>query len=135
MAKSKHYYIRKAHRYLGVILGIQFLFWTIGGLYFSWNDIDEIHGDFQHKLPPQLSANIHFVSPGHILDRLPAKPDSLQSLQLINILHQAHYAIAYFTDGHVRRIIANAETGDIRSLVNKVEAVNMPQKVLMQSPA
>ncbi len=49
MARSKHYYIRKTHRYLGVILGIQFLFWTIGGLYFSWTNIDEIHGDFQHK--------------------------------------------------------------------------------------
>lgn len=37
--------IRKVHRYLGIFLGIQFLFWTISGLYFSWTDIDEIHGD------------------------------------------------------------------------------------------
>jgi uncharacterized iron-regulated membrane protein len=32
--------IRKTHRYLGLFLGIQFLFWTISGLYFSWSDID-----------------------------------------------------------------------------------------------
>ena len=37
--------IRKAHRYLGIFLGIQFLMWTISGMYFSWTDIDEIHGD------------------------------------------------------------------------------------------
>ena len=37
--------IRKTHRYLGLFLGIQFLLWTISGLYFSWTDIDEIHGD------------------------------------------------------------------------------------------
>ena len=37
--------IRKAHRYLGIFLGIQFIMWTVSGLYFSWTDIDEIHGD------------------------------------------------------------------------------------------
>ena len=40
---------RKAHRFLGVFIGIQFLFWTISGLYFSWTDIDEIHGDHYKK--------------------------------------------------------------------------------------
>ena len=37
--------IRKTHRYLGLIIGIQFLAWTVSGLYFSWTDLDEIHGD------------------------------------------------------------------------------------------
>ncbi len=37
--------IRKAHRYLGLIIGVQFLAWTVSGLYFSWTDIDQIHGD------------------------------------------------------------------------------------------
>ncbi len=37
--------IRRAHRYLGLFLGIQFVLWTASGLYFSWTDIDEIHGD------------------------------------------------------------------------------------------
>ena len=38
-------WIRKAHRYLGIFLGLQFLLWTISGMYFSWTDLDEIHGD------------------------------------------------------------------------------------------
>lgn len=63
MAKSKHYYIRKTHRWLGVILGIQFLLWTIGGLYFSWSNMDEVHGDFQKKNAPLLSSDISLVSP------------------------------------------------------------------------
>ncbi|GAA5043915.1 hypothetical protein GCM10027429_33510 [Marivirga atlantica] len=45
MRKNNQYYVRKTHRWLGVIIGVQFLFWTISGLYFSWTDIDEIHGD------------------------------------------------------------------------------------------
>ena len=36
---------RKIHRYLGIIIGVQFLFWTISGLYFSWTNLDDIHGD------------------------------------------------------------------------------------------
>ena len=68
MAKSKHFYIRKSHRYLGLLLGIQFLLWTIGGLYFSWNDIDEVHGDFQKKRVPLLSSSIGLVSPSIVLD-------------------------------------------------------------------
>jgi hypothetical protein len=30
-------YIRKMHRWLGLIIGIQFLLWTLGGFYFAWN--------------------------------------------------------------------------------------------------
>ena len=75
MAKSTHYYIRKTHRYLGVILGIHFLFWTIGGLYFSWTNIDEIHGDFQHKHVPYLSGNIHLISPDSLIQQSSRKVD------------------------------------------------------------
>jgi hypothetical protein len=68
-------FIRKSHRYLGLFLGIQFMFWTVSGLYFSWTDIDEIHGDayridphphgFSNLLVPNESfsgMNIHQIS-------------------------------------------------------------------------
>jgi uncharacterized iron-regulated membrane protein len=55
--------IRKAHRYLGVFLGIQFLLWTISGLYFSWTDIDEIHGDDFKNLEYQPKAFDSLISP------------------------------------------------------------------------
>ena len=52
MKKSTQYWVRKSHRYLGLVIGIQFIFWTVGGLYFSWTDIDEIHGDqFMKEMP------------------------------------------------------------------------------------
>ena len=46
--------IRKTHRYLGLFIGIQFLAWTISGLYFSWTNLDEIHGD-QYLNPKVVS--------------------------------------------------------------------------------
>jgi uncharacterized iron-regulated membrane protein len=57
MKKTKKYYFRKTHRWLGVIIGIQFLMWTLSGLYFSWTDIDEIHGE-QFLVPTSQAATL-----------------------------------------------------------------------------
>lgn len=51
--------LRKVHRYLGLFLGIQFIMWTASGLYFSWTDLDEIHGDHfrqPHTHPPAFTG-------------------------------------------------------------------------------
>ncbi len=97
MARSKHFYIRKTHRWLGVILGIQFLVWTISGLYFSWTNINEIHGDLQHKHPPNLMGGIHLISPDSVLQQL--KPDAITSIELVNILHKPFYNILSLVSG------------------------------------
>jgi len=70
MAKSTHFFIRRSHRYLGLLLGLQFLLWTIGGLYFSWSKMDEIHGDFQKKKVPLLKSDLALVSPSIVLDSI-----------------------------------------------------------------
>ena len=137
MAKSKHYYIRKTHRWLGVILGIQFLLWTIGGLYFSWSNMDEIHGDFQKKREPLLSSDISLVSPTVVLDTIKKihRIDSVVSIQLIEILGKPFYQVRCISaiqndtnDGNGIRVmnhIANAETGQVRRPLTKDEAVNV----------
>ncbi len=60
-----HKFIRKIHRYLGVIIGIQFLFWTVSGLYFSWTKINEIRGEHlvsevEHK--PDMSQCTYSIA-------------------------------------------------------------------------
>ncbi|WP_207495773.1 hypothetical protein [Aridibaculum aurantiacum] len=124
MAKSRHYYIRKSHRYLGVVLGIQFLFWTVGGLYFSWTNIDEIHGDFQHKHVPRLTGNLPLVSPSEVFHALPAV-DSIQSLQLIQVLGKPCYSLTYFSAGKQQKALADATTGTVRGAITKEEAVQV----------
>ena len=125
MAKSKHYYIRRIHRYMGVFLGIQFLFWTIGGLYFSWTDIDEIHGDDQHKAAPPIIGNLNIVSPSGILQNAPNKIDFINSIQVINILQKPFYNIVYTSSGSSYKILADAQTGVIRNPISKDEAINI----------
>lgn len=125
MAKSKHYYIRKSHRYLGLILGIQFLIWTMSGLYFSWTNIDEIHGDFQHKTPPQLSGNLNMVSPNAIFEKSKYTVDSIRSLQLVSILGKPYYSIQFYNNNGLKKILADAATGEIRPAVTKEEATQI----------
>lgn len=140
MAKSKHYYIRRSHRYLGVLLGIQFILWTIGGLYFSWNDIDEVHGDFQRKRVPLLSSNIQMVSPSTVLDsiRKTHRIDSLVSIQLIDILGKPFYQIRCISALHdmqshkdhheLMNHLADAQTGSLRPPLSKDEAVAVAKR-------
>lgn len=125
MAKSKHYYIRKSHRWLGVILGVQFLVWTISGLYFSWTNIDEIHGDFQHKPPPHLSGKFHLLSPGDVFQKSGYTPDSLRSIQLLSILGKPYYNLQFFVGKELKKLLADATTGDVRPAVSKEEAVRI----------
>ncbi|MGB1449013.1 MAG: hypothetical protein ACPG8F_04150 [Flavobacteriaceae bacterium] len=68
---------RKAHRFLGVFIGIQFLFWTISGLYFSWTNLDEIHGDHYTKAE-NSPAVIQPVIADTLLRQLPFPLHSLK---------------------------------------------------------
>ena len=61
--KSRSYYVRKAHRYLGVFIGVQFILWTLGGLYFSWTVLGEIHGDHLRHETMMPDAAMFRVSP------------------------------------------------------------------------
>ncbi len=134
MAKSKHYYIRRIHRYLGVILGIQFLFWTVSGLYFSWTNIDEIHGDLQHKHPPKLTSSIHLISPDSVFKQLNDKPVVINSIQLVSILKKPFYSINFLVAKKEKNILASAETGIIREEITKDEALQIASESFNGNP-
>ena len=137
MIKSKQFYIRKTHRWLGLLLGIQFLMWTMSGLYFSWSNIDEVHGDFQKNKAPLLSINTVLVSPTIALDTIKknSKIDSIISIQLIEILGNPIYQVSFSSaahnqanEKHTMQVIyqlVNAETGKLRGPLTEEEATKM----------
>ena len=130
MNKAKtHYTIRRMHRYMGVILGIQFLAWTVGGLYFSWTKIDEIRGDNVRRKPPLLSAALPLVSPQTALAQLQKskKVDSIEALQLVDILGKPVYQITYTLQKEKYAQLADALTGQLRDPLSKDEAVAIAQ--------
>ena len=51
-------FIRKTHRWLGLLIGLQVLFWVAGGLLMSWFPIDQIHGDHLRKEPAAIPLQL-----------------------------------------------------------------------------
>lgn len=133
MNKRTHYLIRRTHRWLGVLIGIQFLAWTLGGLYFSWSDMDEVHGDYEKNPPRLFAANDAYISPATALDSLrqSAQMDSLADLRLVSILGRAYWQIVFFEKGHEhphKKIrLADAATGALRPTLVESEAVSVAQ--------
>ena len=41
--------VRKIHKYVGLLISIQLLLWTVSGLYFSFNKIEKIRGDHYYR--------------------------------------------------------------------------------------
>ncbi len=136
-AKTK-YLIRRIHRYLGVLLGIQFFMWTIGGLYFSWSNMDEIHGDFQKKASPQYKADLAFISPSIALKNLKNRLeiDSILNIALIDVLGKPTYRIEFLHGGqnnahgehHKMYQLADAQTGNLRDPLSIDEAVALAKQ-------
>ncbi len=138
MKKNSRYYIRKTHRYLGIFIGIQLLLWTAGGLYFSWNDIDKIHGDHLRKALPLLPGNLLLSSPDSALAEMRKETpvDSILSIELINVLDKPVYRIVYFSHDDQANVIkkyalANAETGNLRGELTEKEAVAIAKSLFI----
>ena len=132
-----NYRIRRTHRFMGVLLGIQFLFWTVGGLYFSWSNMDEIHGDFQKKPTPQYRTDFDFVSPKIALVNLKNKQniDSVLSITMIDVLGKPTYRIEYLHGGHPKMYqLADALTGILRDPLSKDESLALAKQQFNGEP-
>ncbi|MEJ7738304.1 MAG: PepSY domain-containing protein [Chitinophagaceae bacterium] len=120
---------------MGVVLGVQFLLWTMGGLYFSWSNIDEIHGDLQRRHIPRLTGNVHLISPESVLAIASDKIDSINSIQLVNIFQKPYYDITFFSKGQLLNVLADAQTGSIRKPINREEAIRIAAANFNGKPA
>jgi hypothetical protein len=118
--------IRKIHRYLGFFLGIQFLFWTISGLYFSWTDIDDIHGDHFKNIEYQPKSFSNLISPS----KLNVSKD-VNTIELRDINNLPYYWIN-------KEKLYNAIDGSLKTNITKEEAlyiakVNMKNGLVVAS--
>ncbi len=119
---NKKLLIRKAHRYIGLLVSLQLLAWTIGGIWFTWNDIDEIHGDHLR----QTHNNPHSTQP----KLLPVEQaintiedfKSLNSIRVIKILNQSVYRINY-NDG--KTALISATTAQQIPPIGKEQAIKI----------
>ncbi len=109
--------IRKTHRYLGLIIGIQFLAWTLSGLYFSWTDLDEIHGDQFLKTDPKAKSYSNLLP----LDSI---AEGIEEINLVSIKAEPYYWINNSNLYH-------AQTGQLKQQLTEDEAIAVAQKHLI----
>ncbi len=111
---------RKAHRFLGIFIGIQFLFWTISGLYFSWTDIDEIHGD-HYKKEVNTRPLISPLLSDSLLQQLPF---SLHSLKVKTIGKEGFF---WVNDS----LLINPKTGVVIDEISSEQAMAVVQEHIL----
>lgn len=109
--------IRKTHRYLGLIIGIQFLAWTLSGLYFSWTDLDEIHGDQFLKTDPKAKSYSNLLP----LDSI---AEGIEEINLVSIKAEPYYWIN-------NSKLYHAQTGQLKQQLTEDEAIAVAQEHLI----
>lgn len=112
--------IRKTHRYLGLFLGIQFLMWTISGLYFSWTDIDEIHGDEFLKEKVEKASYSDLISPSQL-----KLESGITELELREIAGKPFYWVN-------KTYLYDAVNGEIKNGISKEEAVEVANGYVLE---
>ncbi|WP_416441672.1 PepSY domain-containing protein [Leeuwenhoekiella sp. A16] len=111
--------IRKAHRYLGIFLGIQFLMWTISGMYFSWTNIDEIHGDQFQQDPIEASAFTDLISPSEAYLK-----EAIVSVEIREIGSKPFY---WIND----KKLFDAKTGKEKKAISENEALKIAERNML----
>ncbi len=126
--------IRRSHRYLGLCIGVQFVFWTVGGLYFSWTKIEEVRSEHIRAepqaiaLPPELLTGK--LSPANFLPKN-AETDA-SKLRIVDVLGDAHYFLPYKTaEGESGSILVRFRDGEKREPINETEAIQIAKRAIV----
>ena len=130
--KNSNYNIRKTHRYLGVFIGIQFLFWTLGGLYFSWNNMNDVHGETLLKQEKKYFKSVDFskIQKGVTTLNSEVKIDSVHSINIIEAFEKPLAQFKYFEGHHLKIQLIDAETGNLRPPFSGQECLELVERQL-----
>jgi hypothetical protein len=113
--------IRKVHRYLGLFIGVQFLMWTISGLYFSWTDIDDIHGDQFRNSHYQPKEFHNLISPSKL-----NVPKGIRTIEIRDIVNMPYYWIN-------QNQLYNASNGALKKGITEREALYVANQFMDKS--
>jgi len=111
--KSKNR-LRRVHRWVSVMFGVQVLFWVLGGLYFAWTDIESIRGADLRAEPRPLRLTGDWVSPAAF-----RTADEIASLDVVRIGDHQYYRMRP-VDGEP--LLVDVLTGRPRAELDRTEA-------------
>lgn len=114
-------FARRWHRRLGVIVGIQFLFWTISGTYFAWFHIENVRGNYDKNatIDIELNKNSTYYPLGSVIQN--SKLDVIDKASLITAHNKAVYSLTKNKDDVE---LYDALTGELMSF-GKEDAITI----------
>ncbi|MDP2068467.1 MAG: hypothetical protein Q8K04_05830 [Lutibacter sp.] len=131
--KNINYNARKIHRYLGVFMGVQFFFWALGGLYFSWNNMDDVHGETLLKQEKKYVELVDFSQIQKGIDSLKTFTiiDSVHSVKLVETLKKSFAQFRFFENGQLKSQLISTETGSLRPEFTGQECLEIAEQQLL----
>ena len=116
-------WLRKYHKWLSLLLGVQMLLWIISGAYMVWMDLDFIHGD--HLVKPQEQQMPAAGEIGVTLSELLVRYPETSSSTLLPVTGRAVYQLKQ--PGGV--VIIDAGTGRELSIISEQQARRLASEI------
>lgn len=113
--------IRKYHKWLMAFVGIQFLFWSMTGVYMVTMDIHYIHGE---SLAKSEKAKIEMARVDYSVAELVTQYPQATNITLTQSMGTPLYT---FIDGGKTSIAIDAKTGLLQPLIDEVKAKEIAQ--------
>ncbi len=118
---------RKTHKWLGLLIGLQVVIWSLSGLYMTVIHIDMIHGDHLiRQTPPKIT------DAGDLMDPLGiATTNELQTIRLTWVRNQPAYVLKSETgemvvEARTGRPVASSTESEIRAIAKSTYTGNDP---------
>lgn len=118
---------RRIHRYLGLVIGVQLLLWTLSGLIFSWNSIEAVRGEhlIREQAPIDLK-NYEFTSIGDVTEKV-TDDHAVLTVELRTMLGRPVYELTLKeNDAHVF-VLVDARSGEMLSPIDADTAKRVAQ--------
>lgn len=131
MAINSRTMMRRTHRWLGLLIGIQLLLWTISGFYFSLKPIAEVRGEtqVQDSAPDNFSFTA-LQSPAIAIAAMREQwgPSiQVRGLKLDRLLERPVYHISYSHAGNSHVVLADALNGTLLPAINEAMATKIAE--------
>ncbi len=120
MLSRKKWYL--LHRWLGLIVGLQLLMWSVSGLVFTLLDIDNVHGDFEatQKPPPVVQVDRIQITPKQAIDAVKNQiSGDITRVRLRQRFDRTVYEM--YTEGKRPQLAVDATTGEVITKVTEEE--------------
>lgn len=116
------FWVRRTHKWIGLIVGVQALLWMISGVYMTVISLDVIHGDhLAHVAREPLGQSGERVDMGRLVALYPG----IQSLRLKKLLGREVFEIR---QGE-RSSLVSAQTGETISPLKREEIVALAKEI------